>query len=129
MVIVDGAGRRVGEIAAGIGEATNNVAEYRAAIAGLELAAEKGAEYVLLRSDSRLLVEQLSGRFKVKSPNLRELHAKAQALVRRFPRIEIEHVPRELNAEADRLANRGVDEWLGRTVDEDMSEPDRLFEP
>lgn len=100
------------EIARGIGVATNNVAEYRAAIEGLRVAAERAAVSVVLRSDSRLLVEQLSGRFRVKAPTLQRLHQEARGLLSRFDRVTIEHVPREFNTEADRLANEGIDEWL-----------------
>jgi probable phosphoglycerate mutase len=105
-------GEVLAEIAEGIGVATNNVAEYTAAIRGLGRARELGAQEVLVRSDSRLLVEQLSGRFKVKNPTLQRLHAEASSLAAGFARIRYEHVPRERNTEADRLANRGVDEWL-----------------
>jgi ribonuclease HI len=105
-------GELVAEIAEGIGVATNNVAEYSAAIRGLERARELGAVRVLLRSDSRLLVEQLAGRFKVKNPNLQRLHARARSLAADFGEIRFEHVPRERNVEADRLANLGVDAWL-----------------
>jgi ribonuclease H / adenosylcobalamin/alpha-ribazole phosphatase len=92
--------------------ATNNVAEYTAALEGLRLAAEKGATEVLLRSDSRLLVEQLSGRFKVKNPTLIRLHGEVRDQMRRFRWVGFEHVARELNKKADRLANAGVDAWL-----------------
>jgi probable phosphoglycerate mutase len=100
-------------VAKGIGVATNNVAEYRAALEGLGTAADLGATHVLLRSDSRLLVEQLSGRFRVKNPTLIRLHGEVRALLSKFADVHFEHVPRELNREADLLANRGVDEWLG----------------
>lgn len=100
------------EVAQGIGVATNNVAEYRAAIEGLRRASELGAGDVLLRSDSRLLVEQLSGRFRVKNPTLIRLHGEVRELAGRFRAVRYEHVPRERNREADRLANRGVDEWM-----------------
>ncbi len=105
-------GRVLEELGQGIGVATNNVAEYRAAIAGLELAAERGAVRLLLRSDSRLLIEQLAGRFKVKNPTLQRLHEEARALMKGFEKVTLEHVPREKNKEADRLANLGVDGWL-----------------
>jgi ribonuclease HI len=105
-------GRTVAEIGRGIGIATNNVAEYTAAIDGLSRAAELGATDVLLRSDSRLLVEQLAGRFRVKNPTLQRLHAEVRSLGRGFRTIEYLHVPREQNKEADRLANVGVDTWL-----------------
>jgi ribonuclease HI len=105
-------GEVLAEVAEGIGVATNNVAEYRALLAGLEGAAELGATWVSVRSDSRLLVEQISGRFRVKNPSLQLLHQQARTLFRRFRRWDIRHVPREKNKEADRLANEGVDRWL-----------------
>lgn len=113
-VIVDRDGRILAEVAEGIGVATNNVAEYTAAIRGLERARDLGAQDVLLRSDSRLLVEQLAGRFKVRNVNLQRLHARALALAGGFANVRYEHVPRERNAHADRLANAGVDAWLAR---------------
>ncbi len=112
MHVTDERGRVRAEIARGIGIATNNVAEYTAAIAGLTRAAELGATDVLLRSDSKLLIEQLEGRFKVRNPNLQRLHLQVRRLAERFRHVGYEHVPRELNREADRLANAGVDEWL-----------------
>ena len=112
VVLTDERGRTLEEIAEGIGPATNNVAEYRAVLAGLEAAVERGARTVLVRSDSRLLVEQLSGRFRVKNPTLVRLHEEARALMKRFDQVAFEHVPREMNRVADRLANRGVDDWL-----------------
>jgi ribonuclease HI len=105
-------GRVVDRIARGIGTATNNVAEYTAALEGLKRAKELGATDVLLRSDSKLLIEQLSGRFRVKNPTLQRLHTQVRATAKAFVRVSYEHVPRELNKEADRLANQGVDEWL-----------------
>jgi ribonuclease H / adenosylcobalamin/alpha-ribazole phosphatase len=100
------------EAAEGIGVATNNVAEYRAALEGLRLARDLGGKEVLLRSDSRLLVEQLSGRFRVKNPTLMRLHGEVRSLLAEFDGVTFEHVPREFNKEADRLANEGVDNWL-----------------
>jgi ribonuclease HI len=67
---------------------------------------------VHLRSDSRLLIEQLAGRFKVKNPTLIRMHEEARDLVRGFDTVTFEHIPREENTEADRLANQGVDAWL-----------------
>jgi len=105
-------GTTVAEIAEGIGEATNNVAEYTAAIRGLERARELGATEVQLRSDSKLFVEQMAGRWKIKNKNLMRLHREVRALAEGFERVTYEHVPRERNVEADRLANEGVDTWL-----------------
>jgi ribonuclease HI len=104
----------VGEIARGLGEATNNVAEYTAAILGLERAAELGADEVTLRSDSQLLVNQLTGRYRVRTDHLVPLHRRLRELARGFRTVQFEHVPRERNTEADRLANQGVDGWLAR---------------
>jgi ribonuclease HI len=131
VTVADEDGRLVAELGEGIGHATNNQAEYRAALAGLQLAAEHGARGVLLRSDSRLLVEQLAGRFRVKDPTLRRLHEEARRLMATFDDVALEHVPREQNADADRLANLGIDEWLD--TDEGRSyrrpePPPRLFE-
>ena len=99
-------------IAEGLGETTNNVAEYTAAREGLRRAAELGARRVLLRSDSKLLIEQLSGRYRVKAEHLRPLFAEVRGLIAGFDSVRLEHVPRERNREADRLANEGVDDWL-----------------
>src|SRR5438105_2673429 len=123
-------GKLLAEIAEGIGVATNNVAEYRAAIAGLAGARSLGATEVVLRSDSRLLIEQLSGRFRVKNPTLQRLHREARTLLESFHGGRLEHVPREQNREADRLANAGVDAWLsGEGAGyERPGPPARLFE-
>ncbi|MGH2540887.1 MAG: ribonuclease HI family protein [Actinomycetota bacterium] len=112
--ITDGDGVVLAEIAEGLGEATNNVAEYTAVVRGLERARELGATDVLLRSDSQLLINQLTGRYRVKSAHLQPLHQRVRELAARFDSIEFEHVRRERNVEADRLANVGVDAWLAR---------------
>jgi ribonuclease HI len=105
-------GQIVAEIAEGLGETTNNVAEYTAVIHGLQRAQELGARDVLLRSDSQLLVNQLTGRYRVKTAHLVPLARRARELVAGFDRVRFEHVRREFNAEADRLANAGVDAYL-----------------
>lgn len=110
--ITDPDGRIVEDIAEGIGETTNNVAEYSAAIRGLRRAGELGASRVLLRSDSKLLVEQLAGRYRVKAAHLQDLHREAMGEAVSFQQVRFEHVRREQNREADRLANQGVDAWL-----------------
>jgi ribonuclease HI len=102
----------LGEIAEGLGITTNNVAEYTAVIEGLKRAAELGASKVLLRSDSQLLIFQITGKYRVKSPHLVGLHREVLSQAKRFAKITYEHVPRERNKEADRLANEGVDAWL-----------------
>ena len=92
-----------------IGRATNNVAEYRGLIAGLDAAAEVGATKAAVFMDSKLVVEQMSGRWKVKHPDLIELNAEAQRVAARFDRIGYTWIPRERNKHADRLANEAMD--------------------
>jgi ribonuclease HI len=105
-------GEVLAEIAEGLGETTNNVAEYTAAIRGLERAAALGATEVTLRTDSQLLVNQLTGVYRVKTSHLQPLHRRLRSLAAGFERVTYEHVPRARNTEADRLANEGVDAWL-----------------
>jgi probable phosphoglycerate mutase len=127
--ITDGHGAVLAEIARGLGVATNNQAEYTAAIEGLKRARDLGATEILLRSDSRLLIEQLAGRFRVKNPTLQRLHKQARDAAAAFDRIRYEHVPRERNTEADRLANEGVDAWLATGGEvSPPSPPPRLWE-
>jgi probable phosphoglycerate mutase len=92
-----------------IGRATNNVAEYRGLIAGLEEAARLGAAEVEVSMDSKLVVEQMCGRWKVKHPDLAELHARARGLASGFDRASYTWIPRERNSHADRLANEAMD--------------------
>ena len=101
-----------------IGQATNNVAEYRGLIAGLEDAVKLDATEVEVFMDSKLVVEQMAGRWKVKHPGLIELHAQARKLAARFDRISYAWIPRERNKHADRLANEAMD-----TAAEIESEP------
>ena len=92
-----------------IGVATNNVAEYRAMIAGLEIAADFPAQLLRVRSDSLLVIRQLQGVWKVKQPHLKPLHAQALALLRNTHAFDLDHVPREKNTEADFLVNAALD--------------------
>ncbi|MGO4446004.1 bifunctional RNase H/acid phosphatase [Mycobacterium sp. 2YAF39] len=92
-----------------IGRATNNVAEYSGLIAGLEEAATLGASEVDVNMDSKLVVEQMSGRWKVKHPDMAPLHQQATALSTRFERVAYNWVPRAKNSHADRLANEAMD--------------------
>jgi ribonuclease HI len=92
-----------------IGRATNNVAEYRALLLGIELAAAHGAGEVELVGDSELIVRQVEGRYKVKDAAMRELHAEVKQALRSFEGWSIRHVRREQNAEADRLVNQVLD--------------------
>ena len=109
VVVTTPAGEVLDQLAEGIGWATNNVAEYRGTIAGLERALALGVRRVRVRADSLLVVNQQKGLWKVKSPALRALWAKTRELAGRFERVTWEHVPRERNRRADALANQAMD--------------------
>ena len=96
-----------------IGVATNNVAEYRALVAGLAKAVELGLDELEVVSDSELVVKQMRGEFKVKNQVLAELKAEAEDLARRLPKVVYTHVRREHNEHADRLVNEALDEISG----------------
>ncbi|HXN23685.1 MAG TPA: reverse transcriptase-like protein [Candidatus Dormibacteraeota bacterium] len=102
-------GAMVAELKKYIGRGTNNVAEYYALIAALDYAAAHGIRALRIRSDSELLVRQMQGRYKVKSPDLRPLFERARKLSQALPFFSIEHVRREQNSEADALANQALD--------------------
>lgn len=99
----------IGEIAAAIGVTTNNVAEYKALVAGLELAHEKGVTDIEVYMDSKLVVFQVKGEWKIKNNSLRPLAVRARHLLDRFENWTLSHVAREENADADKLANQGMD--------------------
>ena len=103
-------GELIEEFAESIGVATNNVAEYRALIAALEWARRHEQRELHVRSDSQLLVQQMLGNYKVKHPGLQPLHARARMLAHEVGRITFEHVRREKNVHADRLANTAMDD-------------------
>jgi probable phosphoglycerate mutase len=107
--VEDNAGTLLEEMYEPIGLATNNVAEYRGLLAALAYAGARGCRVVHIRSDSLLLVKQMRGEYRVKHPGLKALHREARDLVAHFDRVSFEHVPRERNAEADRLANLAMD--------------------
>jgi ribonuclease HI len=92
-----------------IGRATNNVAEYRALLLGIERAAARGASELELVGDSELIVKQVKGEYKVKDATMRELHTEVKRALAGFDSWSIRHVRREHNAEADRLVNRALD--------------------
>ncbi len=102
-------GSVLAEAKSAIGRATNNVAEYRGLIAGLQEAAGIGATEVDAYLDSKLVVEQMSGRWRVKHPDLAPLHRQATDLARAFDRVSYTWIPREKNSDADRLANEAMD--------------------
>jgi len=92
-----------------IGRATNNVAEYKALITGLQKAKELGAKRIVIRGDSELVIRQMLGQYKVKSPDLKRLHEEAKHLYHQFDDARIEHNYRDKNELADRLANLAMD--------------------
>ena len=109
VVLVDPAGSVVDELALGIGWATNNVAEYRALIEGLRMAAANGARPLAVFSDSTLMVEQMRGNWKVRHAGLRPYFEQARTLARGLGEVRYVAVPRERNRRADELANLGID--------------------
>jgi ribonuclease HI len=96
-----------------IGEATNNVAEYRAVLLGLELARSLGAQAVEVVNDSELVARQIGGQYKVKNAGLRPLWQEAMAALREFDSWSVKNVPRALNARADELVNETLDREAG----------------
>lgn len=100
------------KIARYLGQTTNNIAEYTAAIIALEYAVERGASKVKLLADSELLVKQLNGQYKVKNEGLKPLLRRVKELLARIGSTEIQYIPREMNKEADALANKAIDEKL-----------------
>ncbi len=108
-VIYDDSGREVHTVSNRIGRATNNEAEYRAAIAGLEAALALGVRDVELRMDSELVVRQLDSRYKVRNPALQRLFGRVKDLQWRFASFQVQHVRREQNRRADELANEALD--------------------
>jgi ribonuclease HI len=95
-----------------LGETTNNQAEYMALIEGLKAVRAWSPDRLEVRLDSKLVVEQMNGAYRVKEPGLKPLHERAKALVAEFPEVEIKHVERELNKRADHLANMAIDEHV-----------------
>lgn len=111
-VVIDMSGdspRILGTVSETIGVATSNVAEYEALIRGLEVAAEHEATRVEVRADSQLLIRQLEGRYRVKHPGLIPRYRRIQELLARYSEVDLEHVPREQNTEADALVNAALD--------------------
>jgi ribonuclease HI len=108
-VVQDAAGGVLEERSERIGTATNNVAEYKALLLGIERARALGAGELELVGDSELIVRQVNGEYKVKDAALRELHAEVRRALSGFDEWSIRHVRREQNAEADRLVNEALD--------------------
>jgi probable phosphoglycerate mutase len=119
-------GEVLAEVTESIGHATNNVAEYSGLVAGLRAAVRlaPGAE-AEVRMDSKLVVEQMSGRWRIKHPDLRALAAEASQVARGLGRVTYTWVPRERNTYADRLANEAMDSAAGRGESANGSDPER----
>ena len=111
VVIEDDQGLRLRGLCRYIGKSTNNQAEYLAIIEGLTAVAEWKPDRLEVFLDSKLVVEQLAGRYRVKNSALAPLHRQATELLSHFPEVAIKHVPREQNKGADALANKAIDEY------------------
>jgi ribonuclease HI len=109
VVVRNDDGAVVEQVGETIGTATNNVAEYRALLRGLELAAAHGADEVEVIGDSELIVRQIEGRYKVKHADMKELHSQAKTMLADFDSWSIRHVKRAQNADADALVNEALD--------------------
>lgn len=109
VVLRDPSGKIALELAKRIGRETNNVAEYFALLAALDYATSHGIKALRVRSDSQLLVQQIKGIYKVNNPALKQLHERATRLIRQLSYFAVEHVRRELNRDADALANVALD--------------------
>ena len=113
-VVLRSDGALLGTIKAYIGIRTNNQAEYEALIAALKKARELGSRRLHIFTDSQLLANQVNGLWKIKDPTLRGLYEKARSLMRDFDSVTVTHVRRDLNKEADRLANEAIDDYIDR---------------
>jgi len=98
------------ELKQALAHATNNIAEYNGLIAALQWAVDHGVTALHVKADSELMVKQMKGEYRVKNAGLRPLYEQARALAARIGRVKFEHVRRELNKDADRLANEAMDE-------------------
>lgn len=107
--IKDETGNLIAHVSRRIGVTTNNQAEYRAIISALEKAISLGAKHAVLKSDSKLIVEQINGRYKIKNAALRPLYQEVVGLTGSLESITVSYVPRARNAEADALANKALD--------------------
>jgi ribonuclease HI len=113
-VLKNGNGEIVAEISEYLGETTNNQAEYRALLFGLEKAARLHVKDLKIFLDSELVVKQLKGDYRVKHPDLIPLHQQVLSHLKKFPSCEVSHVYREKNKEADKLANLAIDGHFSR---------------
>ena len=113
IVLDDGA---IVDLKDALGIATNNVAEYNGLLAALRWAVDHGVRALQVRADSELMVKQMNGVYRVKNPGLQPLYEEARALARQIGRVTFEHVRRELNKDADRLANEAMDDAEGQSL-------------
>jgi ribonuclease HI len=111
-VLVDSSGNVVDRLGKYLGVQTNNYAEYMGLLLGLKRARELGIREVEVFADSELMIRQLGGRYQVRSPSLRPLYEQALRLLNHFSRVKLVHVPRKMNAAADEMSNRAIDERL-----------------
>jgi ribonuclease HI len=109
VIIKDEAGNIIATISRRLGPTTNNQAEYRAIVAGLEKALSLGVQHAAIKSDSELVVKQINGLYKVKNAALRPLYQEAVRLIGSLESFSISYIPREKNAAADALANKALD--------------------
>jgi ribonuclease HI len=116
VMIEDEAGRPVGELSEYLGKQTNNYAEYSGLLAALTYTLKHGFKALKVFSDSELMVKQIKGQYKVNHPALKELHGKATKMIDDLEAFEINHVLREKNRDADRLANLAMDRGMKRAA-------------
>ena len=109
IVLTDAQGNEIEALGETLGRATNNEAEYRALLRGLERASHHHATELEIRTDSQLLAQQLKGDYRVRAENLKPLHIQAQRALAQFERVGIRHIPRAQNGRADALANQALD--------------------
>jgi ribonuclease HI len=117
------AGSVLGELSQYLGARTNNFAEYSALLAALEFAITKGHKSLRVISDSELMVKQIKGQYRVNSPELRPLYEEARRRIAQLDHFQIQHVLREKNRHADRLANLAMDRGMGRVPAPDPTAP------
>jgi ribonuclease HI len=110
VILKDGEGHVLTSVSGYIGKTTNNVAEYTALLTCFKLVLKRECRNLIVHSDSELLVRQMQGKYKVKEPRLKLMVAQARTILETAPfQVEYHHITRELNKEADRLANEGID--------------------
>jgi ribonuclease HI len=112
--ITDQGGKKVAGLSEYLGHQTNNYAEYNGLLAALDYALQHGHKALKVVADSELMVKQIRGEYRVKSPTLLELHQRAKKMIAQMEWFQIQHVLREGNREADRLANEAMDKGMGR---------------